>query len=172
MTKRLPTSKWLRKLRVKLHVKAKAEPSFRFYSLWDKVCHEETLAEAYRRCRVNGGAGGVDGERFADIEQQGQERWLRNLRKDLLSGKYTPQALRRVWIPKSNGKMRPLSIPTIRDRVVQTATLLIVEPIFEVDLQPQQYGFRRGLDAKKSCYQIYISGDFSSRGTREASTNG
>lgn len=110
----LPTpAVWLRTLRGKLHAKAKAEPSFRFYSLWDKVCHEQTLADAYRRCRANGGKGGVDGEEFVDIEALGKERWLGNLRTDLKAGTYRPEALRRVWIPKSNGKMRPLSIPTL-----------------------------------------------------------
>ncbi len=117
---------------------------------------EETLIEAYRRCRKNGGAGGVDGECFADIETQGREQWLGNLRTDLRSGEYAPQALRRVWIPKSNGKKRPLSIPTIRDRVVQMAVLLVVEPIFEADLRPQQYGFRRGLDAKIAVRRVYF----------------
>ena len=145
---------WLRTLQGKLHAKAKAEPSFRFYSLWDKVCHEETLAEAYRRCRANGGSGGVDGEQFATIEAAGVEQWLGNLRQDLLAGTYRPQALRRVWIPKNNGKKRPLSIPSIRDRVAQAAVVLIIEPIFEADLLPQQYGFRRGLDAKMAVRRV------------------
>ena len=152
----LPTPSWLRKLQGKLHAKAKAEPGFRFYSLWDKVCHEETLAEAYRRCRANGGAGGVDRETFEDIEARGREQWLGNLRMDLHGGTYKPQALRRVWIPKSNGKLRPLSIPPIRDRVVQMAVLLIIEPIFEGDLRPQQYGFRRGLDAKMAVRKVFF----------------
>lgn len=150
----LPTPSWLRKLQGKLHAKAKAEPRFRFYSLWDKVCHEETLAEAYRHCRANGGAGGVDGESFEDIEARGREQWLGNLRKDLQAGTYKPQALRRVWIPKSNGTLRALSIPPIRDRVAQMAVLLIIEPIFEADLRPQQYGFRRELDAKMAVRRV------------------
>jgi len=152
----LSTPSWLRKLQGKLHAKAKAEPGFRFYSLWDKVCHEETLAEAYRRCRANGGAGGVDGETFEDIETRGREQWLGNLRMDLQRGTYKPQALRRVWIPKSNGKLRPLSIPPIRDRVAQMAVLLIIEPVFEADLRPQQYGFRRGLDAKMAVRRVFF----------------
>ncbi len=152
----LSTPPWLRKLQGKLHAKAKAEPGFRSYSLWDKVCHEETLAEAYRRCRANGGAGGVDGETFEDIETRGREQWLGNLRMDLQHGTYEPQALRRVWIPKSNGKLRPLSIPSIRDRVAQMAVLLIIDPIFEADLRPQQYGFRRGLGAKMAVRRVFF----------------
>lgn len=152
----LATPSWLRKLRGKLHAKAKAEPGYRFYSLWDKVCHEQTLTEAYRRCRANGGAGGMDGEQFADIESRGRGQWLGNLREDLQAGTYRPQALRRVWIPKSNGKMRALSIPTIRDRVAQMAVLLVTEPIFEADLRPQQYGFRRGLDAKMAVRRVFF----------------
>ena len=124
LTKRLLTSKWLGLLQGKLHAKAKAEPNYRFYSLWDKIIHMETLVEAYRRCRRNKGSEGVDGETFQDIEKQGVERWIGNLQEDLKNGIYIPQALLRVWIPKNSGKMRPLSIPTIRDRVVQMTCLL------------------------------------------------
>lgn len=155
LTKRLLTSKWLGVLQGKLHAKAKTEPNYRFYSLWDKIIHMETLVEAYRCCRRNKGSEGVDGETFQDIEKQGVERWIGNLREDLQNGIYIPQALLRVWIPKSNGKMRPLSIPTIRDRVVQMAVVLIIGPIFEADFRPQQYGFRQGLDAKTAVRRVY-----------------
>ena len=149
LTMSLPTpTKTVETLRTSLHAKAKAEPTFRFYALWDKVCREDVLAEAYRRCRANAGAAGVDGETFQAIDARGRERWLETLREELASGRYAPKPLLRVWIPKSNGGQRPLGIPCIRDRVVQMATVLIIGPIFEADLLPQQYGFRPGLDAK------------------------
>ena len=131
------------KLQNSLRAKAKAEPAFRFYSLWDKLCRADVLQEAYRRCERNAGAAGVDGETFEAIESYGLGRWLEELREELRKGKYRPQPLRRVWIEKSNGGKRPLSIPTIRDRVVETAMLLVLNPIFEEDLLPNQYGFRR-----------------------------
>jgi retron-type reverse transcriptase len=109
----LATSKTVRKLQRSLHVKAKAELSFRFYSLWDKVCRGDVLREAYRRCRLNGGAAGVDRETFEQIEAQGVERWLGNLQRELKAKRYRPQPLLRVWIPKSSGGQRPLGIPTV-----------------------------------------------------------
>jgi RNA-directed DNA polymerase len=153
----LPTpSRTVEKLRMSLHAKAKTEPGFRFYSLWDKVVREDVLSDAYRRCRHNGGAGGVDGETFSDIDAHGAERWLGNLRQELMAKQYAPSPLRRVWILKSNGGQRPLGIPTIRDRVVQMATLLVLEPIFETDLLDEQYGFREGLDAKMAVRRVYF----------------
>src|SRR5579859_5543187 len=113
-----PTKK-VEKLQILLQTKAKTEPAYRFYSLWDKVCREDVLLDAYCRCRKNAGAAGVDGETFERIETQGQKHWLETLRKELVAGKYAPKPLLRVWIPKSNGGQRPLVIPTIRDRVVQ-----------------------------------------------------
>ena len=133
----------------------KAEPAFRFYALWDKVYREDILWEAYCRCRANAGAAGVDRETFDMIEAKGVERWLEMLQEELTSGNYAPQPLLRVWIPKSNGGQRPLGIPTIRDRVVQMAVVLVIGPIFEVDLLPQQYGFRPGLDAKMALRRVY-----------------
>ncbi|HZI72888.1 MAG TPA: hypothetical protein VFD73_02495, partial [Gemmatimonadales bacterium] len=152
----LPTpSETVGKLQTSLQAKAKAEPAFRFYALWDKVCRKDVLLEAYARCRANAGAPGVDGETFEQIEAHGRERWLETLREELVSGRYTPQPLLRVWIPKSNGGQRPLGIPPIRDRVVEMATVLIIGPIFEADLLPQQYGFRPGLDAKMALRRVY-----------------
>ena len=153
----LPTPvQTVEKLRKSLHAKAKSEPVYRFYSLWDKVTREDVLADAYRRCRHNGGAAGVDGEAFSDIDSQGVERWLGNLRQELTTRKYAPSPLRRVWIPKSNGGQRPLGIPTIRDRVVQMAALFVLGPIFEADLLDEQYGFREGLDAKAAVRRVYF----------------
>jgi RNA-directed DNA polymerase len=152
----LPTpSETVEKLRTSLQTKAKAEPAFRFYALWDKVCRKDVLQEAYRRCRANAGAAGVDGETFDQIDARGPERWLEALREELTSGRYVPKPLLRVWIPKSNGGQRPLGIPCITDRVVQMAAVLIIGPIFEADLLPQQYGFRPGLDAKMALRRVY-----------------
>jgi RNA-directed DNA polymerase len=152
----LPTpSENVAKLQTSLQTKAKAEPAFRFYALWDKVCRKDVLLEAYRRCRANAGVAGVDGETFEQIDAQGPERWLERLREELTTGRYVPQPLLRVWIPKSNGGQRPLGIPIIRDRVVQMAAVLIIGPIFEADLLPQQYGFRPGLDAKMALRRVY-----------------
>jgi RNA-directed DNA polymerase len=152
----LPTpSETVGKLQTSLQTKAKAEPAFRFYALWDKVCRKDVLLEAYRRCRANAGVAGVDGETFGQIDAQGPERWLEKLREELTSGRYVPKPLLRVWIPKSNGGQRPLGIPIIRDRVVQMAAVLVIGPIFEADLLPQQYGFRPGLDAKMALRRVY-----------------
>lgn len=144
------------KLQKSLHVKAKSEPSFRFYTLWDKVTRDDVLRNAYDRCRRNGGAAGVDGVTFADIETHGVKTWLGNLRQELVAKQYSPAPLRRVWIPKSNGKLRPLGIPTIRDRVLQMACVLVIGPIFEADLLEEQYGFREGLDAKMAIRKVYF----------------
>ncbi len=152
----LPTpSKTVETLQTSLQTKAKAEPTFRFYALWDKVCRKDVLLEAYRRCRANAGASGVDGETFGQIDARGQEHWLETLREELTSGRYVPKPLLRVWIPKSNGGQRPLGIPCIKDRVVQMAAVLVIGPIFEADLLPQQYGFRPGLNAKTALRRVY-----------------
>ena len=148
-------SETVEKLQTSLQTKAKAEPAFRFYALWDKVCRKDVLLEAYRRCRANAGASGVDSETFERIDTHGLERWLETLREELTSGKYVPKPLLRVWIPKSKGGQRPLGIPCIRDRVVQMAAVLVIGPIFEADLLPQQHGFRPGLDAKMALRRVY-----------------
>lgn len=152
----LPSPLTVQKLQTTLHAKAKAEPSYRFYTLWDKVYREDVLREAWRRCRRNGGAPGVDRVGFSDIEAEGVEAWLGRLQKELQAKQYQPQPLLRVWIPKSNGGQRPLGIPSIRDRVVQTAAVLVLTPIFEADLQSEQYGFRPNVDAKMALRRVYF----------------
>jgi RNA-directed DNA polymerase len=137
-----PPEDKVRKLQETLQAKAKSSPGYRFYALYDKVHRLDVLTEAYRRCLKNAGAAGVDGQTFADIAEYGMERWLSELAEELRTRTYRPQAVRRVWIPKADGSLRPLGIPTVKDRVVQTAALLILEPIFEVDLQPEQYAYR------------------------------
>jgi len=132
----------VRKLQKTLQAKAKESPSYRFYALYDKVYREDVLAIAHARCAANKGAAGVDGQTFADIETYGLDRWLGELAQELRAKTYRPQAVRRVWLPKPDGQQRPLGIPTIRDRVVQLAAVLVLEPIFETDLQPEQYAYR------------------------------
>ena len=130
------------KLQASLHTKAKESPQYRFYALYDKVYRPDVLLHAYERCRANAGAAGVDNQTFADIEAYGVAQWLGELAQDLKGKTYVPQAVRRGWIPKADGKRRPLGIPTIRDRVVQMAAVLVLEPIFEADLLPEQYAYR------------------------------
>jgi group II intron reverse transcriptase/maturase len=157
----LGTPKTVRKLQEALHAKAKESPDFRFYSLYDKGHRADVLAFAYRRCRQQGGAPGVDGAGFEAIEAYGVERWLGELTEALKEKIYRPQAVRRVWIPKPDGTQRPLGIPTIRDRVVQTAVVLVLEPIFEADLQPEQYAYRAGrsaLDAVRAVHGLLNAG--------------
>ena len=143
----LRTPDKVQKLQDTLHAKAKGSSTFRFYSLYDKVYRKDVLEFAYRRCRHNGGSAGVDGECFDDIEAHGLERWLEERTEELRSKTYRPQAVLRVWIPKPDGRKRPLGIPTVRDRVIQTAVGLVLEPIFEADLQPEQYAYRPGRSA-------------------------
>lgn len=138
----LATPDKIRSLQRKLYSKAKAETDFRFYRLYDKVYREDILHHAYRLARANKGAPGVDGQSFAMIEARGLEGWLSGIGKDLHTKTYRPQPVRRVMIPKPGGGERPLGIPTIRDRVVQGAVKLVIEPIFEADLEPNAYGYR------------------------------
>jgi group II intron reverse transcriptase/maturase len=138
-----------------LHAKAKENPSYRFYSLYDKLYRNDILAYAYERCRRNGGAAGVDGMSFEQIEGSGREVWLGQLADDLRAKTYGPEAVRRVYIPKPNGTMRPLGIPTIRDRVVQMAAVVVLEPIFEADLQDEQFAYRSGKSAHDAVRAIH-----------------
>jgi RNA-directed DNA polymerase len=153
-----PQTLKVRMLQDALHAKAKESPSFRFYALYDKVYRADVLAVAYARCAANKGAAGVDDQSFADIEKYGVERWLGELAQELKAKTYRPQAVRRVWIPKADGKLRPLGIPTIRDRVVQMAAVLVLEPIFEADLQPEQYAYRakRGVQDAVRAVQSWL----------------
>ena len=149
------------KLQTALHTKAKNSPDYRFYALYDKVYRWDVLTVAYTRCRENGGAPGVDGQTFKDIEEYGLFQWLSELAEELRSGTYQPKPVRRVYIAKADGKQRPLGIPCIRDRVVQTATMLVLEPIFEADLEPEQHAYRPGrnaLDAVRLVERLIRSG--------------
>ena len=157
----LRTPQKVRKLQEALHAKAKEAPDYRFYALYDKIYRPDVLEFAYRRCRREGGAPGVDDERFEAIEARGVERWLGELTEELRRKTYRPQAVRRVWIPKPDGSKRPLGIPTVRDRVVQTAAVLVLGSIFEADLQPEQHAYRPGrsaLDAVKAVHSLLNTG--------------
>jgi RNA-directed DNA polymerase len=140
----LPPPSKVGTLQEALHAKAKGSPNYRFYALYDKIYRKDVLTYAYHRCRLNGGAEGVDGVTFDTIKTQGEERWLDELAEELRKGTYQPQPVRRVNIPKEGqpGKFRPLGIPCIRDRVVQMAAVVVLEPIFEADLEPEQYAYR------------------------------
>ncbi len=145
----------VQKLQAALHVKAKGSSSFRFYALYDKVYRDDVLEEAWERCRKNGGAAGIDGQKFEDIEKDGVHKWLGELAQELRDKKYRPQAVRRVYIPKPDGKQRPLGIPTIKDRVAQMAAVLVLEPIFEADLQPEQYAYRANRSALEAIGKVH-----------------
>ena len=138
----LQTPDRIRTLQRKLYRKAKAEPAFRFYVLYDKICRDDVLHHAYRLARANAGSPGVDGMTFARIEAAGVQEWLAGLREELVAKTYRSQPVRRVMLPKPGGGQRPLGIPTIRDRVVQTAAKLVLEPIFEADFEDSAYGYR------------------------------
>src|SRR5438876_2097515 len=157
----LETPERIRNLQRKLYCKAKAEPAFRFYLLYDKICREDILRHAYAVARANAGAPGVDGMTFERIDASGVEVWLEGLREELVSKRYRPEPVRRVNIPKPGGGERPLGIPTIRDRVVQTAAKLVLEPIFEADLEDSAYGYRPGhsaIDAVKETHRLLCRG--------------
>jgi RNA-directed DNA polymerase len=140
-----------------LHAKAKAEPGFRFYALYDKVYRADILAHAYACCKANKGAAGVDEQEFDDVEAYGRERWLGELAQALREESYRPEAVRRVFIEKrdGSGKLRPLGIPTLRDRVCATAAALVLEPIFEADLAPEQYAYRAGRNALDAVNEVH-----------------
>ncbi len=150
----LSTPKSVQKLQMALHAKAKAEAGYRFYALYDKISREDILAHAWAQCRSNKGAPGVDGQDFADIEAYGVQRWLGELALALRNEEYRPDPIRRVFIPKANGKLRPLGISTLRDRVCMTAAMLVLEPIFEADLPPEQYAYRTGRNAQQAVIEV------------------
>jgi len=139
-----------------LHAKAKGSPNYRFYALYDKMYRADVLWHALRICQVNGGAPGVDGQTFEDIEKYGQMRWLRELAEELRTTEYRPKPVRRVYIPKPGkpGRTRPLGIPTIKDRVVMTAAMLVLEPVFEADLPPEQNAYRPNRSALDAVKQV------------------
>lgn len=151
----LATPSKVQKLQTTLHAKAKGSPGYRFYALYDKVYRRDILEFAYLRCRSNDGAPGVDGQTFADIEAYGRDRWLDELTTELKERTYRPNPVRRVFIPKPDGKQRPLGIGTIRDRVVQMAVVLVLEPIFEADLQPEQHAYRPDHSALDAVRQVH-----------------
>jgi RNA-directed DNA polymerase len=151
----LTTPSKIRELQIKLYRKAKNEPGYRFYMLYDKVYREDVLAHAYALARANKGAPGVDGQTFEQIESAGLEEWLNGIREELRNKTYKPQPVRRVMIPKPGGGERPLGIPTIRDRVVQTAAKLLIEPVFEADFEPNAYGYRPKRSAHDAIQEVH-----------------
>src|SRR5215469_5515530 len=151
----LVTPSNIRELQIKLYRKAKNEPGYRFYMLYDKICREDILAHAYELARANKGAPGVDGQTFERIESAGLGEWLNGIRQELRDKTYRPQPVRRVMIPKPGGGERPLGIPTIRDRVVQTAAKIVLEPIFEADLEPSAYGYRPKRSAQDAIRRVH-----------------
>lgn len=157
----LTTPSKIRRLQIQLYRKAKNEPGFRFYQLYDKVYREDILNHAYRLARANNGSPGVDGERFEDIEKQGLEEWMKGLREELRKQTYRPQPVRRKMLRKPGGGERPLGIPTIRDRVAQTAAKLVLEPIWEAEMEPNAYGYRprkSGQDAIRKVDELLHEG--------------
>jgi len=157
----LKTPDKIRTFQRKLYFKAKAEPDFRFYLLYDKIYREDILLHAYRLARSKDGAPGVDNVTFEIIESEGLEEWLFGIREELRAKTYKPQPVLRVMIPKPGGGRRPLGIPTVRDRVIQTAAKLVLEPIFEADLEPNAYGYRpkrSALDAIRRVHELLCKG--------------
>ena len=148
-----PSKIW--ELQIKLYRKAKNEPRYRFYMLYDKIYREDILAHAYELARANKGAPGVDGQSFEEIESKGLQEWLTGIREELRDKTYKPQPVRRVKIPKPGGGERPLGIPSIKDRVVQTAAKLVIEPIFEADLEPNTYGYRPKRSAQDAIRKVH-----------------
>jgi len=150
----LSTPVTVQKLQTALHAKAKSEAGYRFYALYDKIYRSDILFHAWNQCRSNKGAPGVDGQDFEEVEKYGVWRWLGELALALKTEKYQPEPIRRVFIPKANGKLRPLGISTLRDRVCMTAAMLVLEPIFEADLPDEQYAYRTGRNAQQAVRDV------------------
>lgn len=155
MATSLETPEKIRMLQKKLYSKAKQEPDYRFYLLYDKIYRRDILAHSWALARANAGAPGIDGQSFEQIESQGLGKWLDGIGEDLRKRTYKPAPVRRVMIPKAGGGERPLGIPTIRDRVVQTAAKLVIEPIFEADLEPEAYGYRPKRSAADAIRRVH-----------------
>ena len=150
----LTTTDTVQELQRKLFQKAKSNVGFRFYALYDKVYRIDVLSEAWERVKSNKGAGGVDGQTFEDIEKQSVGQFLKGIQQELKAKTYCPQPARRVYIPKPDGTKRPLSIPTIKDRVVQAALKLVIEPIFEADFEDCSYGFRPSKSSQQAALEV------------------
>jgi group II intron reverse transcriptase/maturase len=153
-----PTEK-VRQLQRRLWVCAKTSKTRRFHALYDRICRSDVLWEAWKRVRSNKGAAGVDETTLRSIEEQGVTQFLEGIQADLKAGQYRPSPVKRRWIPKGDGKQRPLGIPTVRDRVIQMAAKLVIEPIFEADFQPCSYGFRPKKSATQALEAIRLAGN-------------
>src|SRR5450432_3937262 len=165
-TAKIPVEK-VRQRQRKLYVCAKQSRTRRFHALYDRIHRSDVLWEAWRRVRSNGGAAGVDAETIQAIEQRGPGEFLSEIQAALRAGQYRPSPVKRRYIPKADGKQRPLGIPTVRHRVVQMATKIVVEPIYEADFQPSSYGFRPKRSAQQALEAIRVA---ATRGTTSWST--
>lgn len=148
------TTDKVQELRKKLYLKAKSQANFRFYALYDRVYRMDVLKKAWQKVRANQGSSGIDGKTIKDIEAEGVDEFLKTIQQELRTKEYSPQPAKRVYIPKPDGRQRPLSIPTIKDRVVQMALKLIIEPIFEADFEDNSYGYRPQRSAQEAAKEI------------------
>ena len=144
----------VQELQRKLYLKAKSQPDFRFYALYDKIYRKDVLIKAWEKVRANHGSPGIDGVTIKDIEEEGVGGFLKGIQEELRGREYRPSPARRVYIPKPDGRLRPLSIPTIKDRVVQMALKLVIEPIFEADFEDNSYGYRPRKSAQQAALEI------------------
>jgi RNA-directed DNA polymerase len=157
-TAKTPIDK-VRQLQIRLWMCAKRSRTRRFHALYDRIYRSDVLWKAWTRVRSNKGAAGVDGATLRSIEERGVTQFLEGIQADLKAGRYWPQPVKRQYIPKADGKQRPLGIPTIRDRVVQAAAKIVIEPIFEADFQPSSYGFRPKRSATQALEAIRVAGN-------------